>query len=79
MSSTKRTGQAAGLNIIKPHFSGCEINMQPFMNMKLNVHPHAIAWMAIDYHLHQFLWAMPLLLEKLSKKRAICREEVAAK
>jgi hypothetical protein len=59
------------LKITKTHFSGCEINMQPFMNMELSVHPFAIAWMARDNHLHHFLRAMPSLLEKVSKKRAI--------
>jgi hypothetical protein len=39
--------------------------MQPFMNMEVGVHPHAIAWMARDYHLHQFLRAMPSLLVKV--------------
>jgi hypothetical protein len=53
--------QAARLKIIKSHFSGSEINMQPFMEMNLNVRPHAIAWMAKDM---QLLRAMPSLLEQ---------------
>jgi len=56
--------QAARLKIIKSHFSGSEINMQPFMEMNLNVRPHAIAWMAKDIHLYELLRAMPSLLEQ---------------
>jgi hypothetical protein len=55
--------QAARLKIIETHFSGREINMLPFMGMTLSVRPHAIAWMARDNHLYQFLRAMPSLLE----------------
>ena len=55
---------AARLKIIKKHFSGSEINMQPFMEMNLNVRPHAIAWMAKDMHLYELLRAMPSLLEQ---------------
>ena len=56
--------EAARLKIIKSHFSGSEINMQPFMEMNLNVRPHAIAsWMAKDMHLYELLRAMPSLLE----------------
>jgi hypothetical protein len=40
--------QAAHIMIIKTHLSGCEINMQPFANMELSIHPHANAWMARD-------------------------------
>ena len=40
--------QAARIKIIKTHLSGCEINMQPFVNMELSIHPHANAWMARD-------------------------------
>jgi hypothetical protein len=36
--------------------------------MGLSVHPHAIAWMAREDNLYHFLWAMPLLLEKLKRK-----------
>jgi hypothetical protein len=55
--------EAARLKIFKSHFSGYEINMQPFMEMNLNVRPHAIAWMAKDMHLYELLRAMPSLLE----------------
>jgi len=67
--------QAARLKIINSHFSGSEINMQPFMEMNLNVRPHAIAWMAKDMHMYELLRAMPSLLEQFeddvirSKKR----------
>jgi hypothetical protein len=57
--------QAARLKIINTHFSGNDINMEPFMKMDVNVRPHAIAWMAKDMHVYQFLRAMPLLLEKV--------------
>ena len=40
--------QAARLKIIKNHFSGDNIDMQPFLGMKLEVWPHAAAWMARD-------------------------------
>ena len=59
--------QAARLKIIKTHFSGSKVNDQPFNidRMKLYVRPHAIAWMAKDEHLYQFLRAMPWLLSKV--------------
>jgi hypothetical protein len=59
--------QAARLKIIKTYFSGSKINDQPFNvdRMKLYVRPHAIAWMAKDEHLYQFLRAMPWLLSKV--------------
>ena len=56
--------QAARLKIIMAHFSGCEINMQPFMEMDLSVWPHAIAWMAKGGNVYDFLQAAPSLLEK---------------
>jgi hypothetical protein len=59
--------QAARIKIIATHFSGCEINMQPFMDMGLSVRPHAIAWMAREDDLYQFLRAMPSLLEKAER------------
>ena len=71
--------EAARLKIIKSHFSGSEINDKPFNvnRMKLRVRPHAIAWMAKDLHLYQFLRAMPWLISKVkdnavtnSKKRS---------
>lgn len=45
-------------------FSGREIIMQPFteMKMELSIRPHAIAWMGRDNSLYQFLRAMPSLL-----------------
>jgi Ran GTPase-activating protein (RanGAP) involved in mRNA processing and transport len=58
---------AARLKIIKTHFRGSEINMQPFMVMGLSVRPHAIAWMAKDMHLYELLRAMPSLLERIDK------------
>jgi hypothetical protein len=35
------------------------------MKMDANVRPHAIAWMAKDMHVYQFLRTMPSLLEKV--------------
>ena len=67
--------QAARLKIINSHFSGSEINMQPFMEMNLNVRPYAIAWMAKDERVYELLRAMPSLLDQFeddvirSKKR----------
>ena len=68
--------QAARLKIIMAHFSGCKINMQPFMDMDLCVRPHAIAWMGKGGNLYDFLRAAPSLLEKFdgkirSKKRSM--------
>ena len=60
--------QAARLKIIKTHFSGPTINMQPFGEMEVRVRPHAIAWMAKEDNLYQWLRTMPLLLEKYVKK-----------
>jgi hypothetical protein len=60
--------QAARLKIIKTHFSGPTINMQPFGEMEVRVRPHAIAWMAKEDNLYQYLRTMPLLLEKVVKK-----------
>jgi hypothetical protein len=56
--------QAARLKIIKTHFSGNDIKMEPFTKIAVSVRPHAIAWMAKDMHLYEFLRAMPSLLEK---------------
>ena len=67
--------QAARLKIIKTHFSGNNINMEPFNKMAVNVRPHAIEWMAKDMHLYELLRAMPSLLDQFegdvirSKKR----------
>jgi hypothetical protein len=55
--------EAARLKISKTHFSGSEINMQPLMEMDLNVRPHVIAWMAKDMHSYELLRAVPSLLE----------------
>ena len=56
--------QAARLKIIKTHFSGNDIKMEPFTKIAVSARPHAIAWMAKDMHLYRFLRAMPSLLEK---------------
>ena len=71
--------EAARFKIINSHFSGHEINMQPFMDMTLSVRPYAIAWMGRDDNLYRFLRAMPSLLEAVggkisSKKRARTEE-----
>jgi hypothetical protein len=65
--------QAARLKIIKTHFSGSKVNDQPFNidRMKLYVRPHAIAWMAKDEHLYQFLRAMPWLLSRVEDDAVI--------
>jgi hypothetical protein len=60
--------QAARLKIIKTHFSGNDIKMEPFAKMAVNVRPHAIEWMAKDMHLYEFLRAMPSLLEKVESE-----------
>jgi hypothetical protein len=60
--------QAARLKIIKTHFSGNDIKMEPFTKMTISVRPHAIAWMAKDMHLYRFLRAMPSLLEKVENE-----------
>jgi len=56
--------QAARLKIIKTHFSGNDIKMEPFTKIAVGARPHAIAWMAKDMHFYEFLRAMPSLLEK---------------
>ena len=75
----RHKSKAARLKIIKSHFSGPSIKDKPFNvdMMKLRVRPHAIAWMAKDKHLYQFLRAMPWLIRKVednavtnSKKRS---------
>ena len=58
---------AARIKIINTHFSGSEINMQPFMVMSLSVRRHTIAWMAKDMHLYELLRAMPSLLERIDE------------
>ena len=40
--------QSARLKIIKTHFSGNNINLKPFTDMKRNILLHVIAWMARD-------------------------------
>ena len=67
--------QAARLKIIKTHFSGPTINMQPFGEMEVRVRPHAIAWMAKEDNLYQYLRTMPLLLEKFVKKGEMVLEK----
>jgi hypothetical protein len=59
--------QAARLKIIKTYFCGNIIKMEPFTKMAVSVRPHAIAWMAKDIHVYEFLRAMPSLLEKGQK------------
>ena len=67
--------QAARIKIINTHFSGSEINMLPFMEINLNVRPHAVAWMAKDMHVYELLRAMPSLLERIDKNvRSKCQE-----
>jgi hypothetical protein len=61
--------QAARLKIIKMHFNGREIKMQPFTEMELSLRPYAIAWMGRDNSLYQFLRAMPSLLRKGDGKK----------
>jgi hypothetical protein len=60
--------QAARLKIIKTHLNDNSIKMEPFAKMAVSVRPHAIAWMAKDMHLYQFLRAMPSLLENVKMK-----------
>jgi len=38
------------------------------MDMGLIIRPHAIAWMAREDNVYQFLRAMPSLLEKAERK-----------
>ena len=59
--------QAACHKINTTHFSGREINMQPFMDMGLIIRHHAIAWMAREGNVYQFLQAMPSLLVEKAK------------
>ena len=40
--------QAARLKIIRTHFSGVNINLEPFLDMGLKMLPHAVAWMGGD-------------------------------
>jgi len=63
LNNEMRKFQVARLKIIMEHFSGDDINMQLFADMKLSVRPQAIAWMAQDNHLYKFLRTSPLLLE----------------
>jgi hypothetical protein len=55
--------QASRLKIIQTHFSGSEINMQPFMDLDLSVKPFVIAWMVKDNNGYPLLRALPSLLE----------------
>jgi len=70
--------QSARLKIINVHFSGSNVNLQPFIAMELQVLPHTIAWMGRDgiddndeittetngrSLLYQFLRGMPSLFE----------------
>jgi len=63
LNEKNTVSQAARLKIIKTHFSGSEINMQPFMDMDLCVRPHALAWMVRDENAFHLLRALPMLLE----------------
>jgi len=40
--------QAAWLKIIKKHFSGANINLEPFLNMGMKVLPYAVEWVGRD-------------------------------
>jgi hypothetical protein len=50
---------AARRKIIKVHFNGADISIQPFIDMNLKDLPHAVAWMARDEYgsslLYQFV------------------------
>ena len=59
--------QAARIKIINTHFSGSEINMLPFMEMNLNVRPHAVAWMAKDMHGHHYWKGLTKMLDQSFK------------
>eukprot|EP00579_Thalassiosira_antarctica_P030532 CAMPEP_0202030048 /NCGR_PEP_ID=MMETSP0905-20130828/64294_1 /ASSEMBLY_ACC=CAM_ASM_000554 /TAXON_ID=420261 /ORGANISM="Thalassiosira antarctica, Strain CCMP982" /LENGTH=476 /DNA_ID=CAMNT_0048593833 /DNA_START=1937 /DNA_END=3367 /DNA_ORIENTATION=+ len=71
--------QAARLKIIKTHFSGSNIDLQPFIGMELQVMPRAIAWMGRDGSgksttetngrslLYQFLRTKPELFERAAE------------
>jgi hypothetical protein len=48
LNRENNASQASRLKIIQTHFSGSEINMQPFMDLDLSVKPLAIAWMVRD-------------------------------
>lgn len=63
LNGKNTVSHAARLKIIKSHFSGREINMQPFIDMGNCVRPHAIAWMVRDENAFQLLRATPMLLE----------------
>jgi len=58
---------SARRKIIYSHFSGAELNMQPFIDMDLEMFPHVIAWMARDEHggslLYQFLRGIAPMLD----------------
>jgi Ran GTPase-activating protein (RanGAP) involved in mRNA processing and transport len=64
LNGKNTVSQAARLKIIKSHFSGREINMQPFIDMGNCVRPHAIAWMVRDENAFQLLRAVPILLKR---------------
>jgi hypothetical protein len=66
--------QAARLKIIQTHFSGSEINMQPFMDLDLSFKPHAIAWMVRDNNGYPLLRALPSLLDMSSSGKARSRK-----
>jgi len=66
LNRENNSSQAARLKIIQTHFSGSEINMQPFMDLDLGVKPFVIAWMVRDNNGYPLLRALPLLLDMSS-------------
>ena len=68
-----RSQPAAAQKIIKTHFTGRCINLKPFVDMELNVLPHALAWIVRNARcgdfangfslLYQFVQNMHLLFE----------------
>jgi hypothetical protein len=67
MNRENAASQAARLKIIATHFSGGDINTQPFMDVSLSARHHMIVWMARDNvaELYRFLRATPSLLKKV--------------
>jgi len=71
LNSKNTAYQVARLKIIESHFSGSEINMQPFMDLDLSVKPLAVAWMVRDNNGgYPLLRALPSLLEMSSWGKA---------
>jgi hypothetical protein len=61
--------QAARLKIIKTHFSGRQINMQPFTDMDVSVRAHVLAWMAETNICFIFCVPCHLCLKKWCRRR----------